>query len=636
MFRKRAAGLRRAAWHLRTGGIAQLKSFTLRDQMLNGGEVSGLRGAEGAWRGIGRRRRLWFASAEYSEPTPARRDVHVGVILDDFSLAGFAWEFQCLLLTPEMGAQALRGLDLILIESAWAGNHGIWQHKLLGPTGPGDDIRRLIAIARQLGIPIVLWNKEDPPHYADFLHLAELCDYVFTTDINMIERYRSDLGHDRVAALPFAAQPRIHNPIRPRYGWHTRDVAFAGMYFRHKYPERRDQLEYLLGGALQAVEGRKPGLEIFSRYLGTKSDYQFPPEYARKVVGSLSYKQMLMAYKAYRIFLNVNSVIDSPTMCSRRVFEMTAAGATVVSTPSPALEQLFPGGEIPLVRSEAEARNTINTLLDNPDYADRILHRAQRRIWQGHTYGRRAETLLNAVRPDLVELAPRHRVSVLVSSIRPHQLEHVIAGIASQRDVEVELIYGAHGFPLDQSAFRQKCDAAGIGNAKAFELPSGQTLGECLNFLVSRASGEYAAKWDDDDLYGPWYLFDQLQALAYSGAAVVGKRAHYMQLKGQDATILRNCRFEHRFTHFVAGPTLFARTETFQGSPFPAVSLGEDTGFLKKVLESGGRIYAADRFNYCQVRAADVLEHTWQVPADELMVSSAIQFFGRPEEQIFL
>jgi hypothetical protein len=229
-----------------------------------------------------------------------------------------------------------------------------------------------------------------------------------------------------------------------------------------------------------------------------------------------------------------------------------------------------------------------------------------------------------------------HMVSVLASSIRPAQMDHVIESVASQRGIKAQLIYGAHGFTVDEDEFERKCRAAGITDAVAVEISADVTLGECLNALAGRASGEFAAKWDDDDLYGPWYMFDQLQALNYADADVVGKRAHYMHLQGPNVTVLRNSQFEHRYSHFVAGPSLVGRLTTFREHPFPAVNRGEDTSFLRSVLESGGKIYASDRFNYCQVRAADHTKHTWQATANELLASSAIKFFGNPVEQIFL
>ena len=261
----------------------------------------------------------------------------------------------------------------------------------------------------------------------------------------MLPRYREDLGHNRISVLPFAAQPRIHNPARPRHGWHAREIAFAGMYFAHKYEDRRRQMDYLLGAAVEALAGKRPGFEIFSRQLGGEPQYQFPGILKKHVVGSLSYKQMLTAYKAYKVFLNVNSVTDSPSMCARRIFEITAAGSCVVSTPSAAIAEFFPDKEIPTADNREDATHLLRALTANPDYAQRLVHKAQRRIWNGHTFSHRAQTIAAAARPELVARGPSAQVSVLVSSFRPQQLEHVIAGVAAQQGVDVQLVYLAHG-----------------------------------------------------------------------------------------------------------------------------------------------------------------------------------------------
>ena len=43
---------------------------------------------------------------------------------------------------------------------------------------------------------------------------------------------------------------------------------------------------------------------------------------------------MLAAYTSYKVFLNVNSVTHSPTMCARRLFELSAAQTAVVTAPA--------------------------------------------------------------------------------------------------------------------------------------------------------------------------------------------------------------------------------------------------------------------------------------------------------------
>lgn len=638
-FRNKTAYWRRALWHARQGGMGQVRSYLHRSTAeRDEASLAGVRGAEGAWRGLGRGRHLIFREAAVDVAQPRNPHLRVGIIMDDFSAAAFAAEWTVVALRPDSWAQQLRdeALDFVVVESAWAGNAGLWRGKITGPAGPSAAFTELVDGCRAAGLPAVFWNKEDPPHYEDFLPAAKLFDYVFTTDANMLPRYRADLGHDRISVLPFAAQPRIHNPVRPRHGWHAREIAFAGMYFAHKYEDRRRQMEFLLGAAVDATAGKRPGFEIFSRQLGRQPQYQFPGILKKHVVGSLSYKQMLTAYKAYKVFLNVNSVTDSPSMCARRIFEITAAGSCVVSTPSAAITEFFPGNEIPTAENRDDAAHLLKALTANPDYAQRLVHKAQRRIWTKHTFSHRAESIAAAARPALAAAAPRFQISVLVSTFRPQQLEHVIAGVAAQQDVDVQLVYLAHGFEIDQAAFRRKCLEAGILDVVVLEEPQQTLLGECLNSLVAHADGRFATKWDDDDIYSPLYLGDQVHAMMYSEAEVVGKRAHYMHLAGAGATILRNPQLEHRYVEAVSGPTIFAATDTFRRFPFEPLQRGEDSRFLSDVIESGARIYSADRFNYCQMRGADVSSHTWPITNEELLASSKIQFFGSPEDHILV
>ena len=96
-------------------------------------------------------------------------------------------------------------------------------------------LRELVAWCKEQGIPTVFWNKEDPPNYERFIETAKLFDRVFTVDVDCVPRYVKDLGHDRVEVLPFAAAPRIHNPIAAPDG-RTFDIAFAGTYFAEKHP----------------------------------------------------------------------------------------------------------------------------------------------------------------------------------------------------------------------------------------------------------------------------------------------------------------------------------------------------------------------------------------------------------------
>jgi hypothetical protein len=374
------------------------------------------------------------------------------------------------------------------------------------------------------------------------------------------------------------------------------------------------------------------GLEIFSRFLGHDDRYQFPGALANRVVGSLTYEQTLSAYRGYKVFLNVNSVVDSSSMCARRIFEITACGTPVVSTTSAAIGQFFPGDEVIQVSEPQEAEWSLRALHNSPELRDRMVHTAQRRIWAEHTYTRRVDDVLGGA--GLGEhRVKRPSVSALVSTNRPHQLDHVLATLAAQQHVDLEVVVLTHGFD-GGATVKEKAQALGIENLVTLEAPADVPLGGCLNRLALAASGDVVAKIDDDDLYGPHYLSDQVNALDYSGAAVVGKQAHHMYLKAEDLTIVRFPEREHRFTDFVMGPTIVTPREVPLAHPFPELGRGEDTGFLRDVVTAGAQVYSADRFGFIQVRDTQAGAHTWDASSAELLANGRAVAFGSINQQI--
>ncbi|MEX5275368.1 DUF3880 domain-containing protein [Kocuria sp. CPCC 205235] len=277
--------MRTEMWHLRNGGVAQWRKYRRRASLPAGPSAGAVQGL---------RKSISFEPQEWPDRAPVRSDLTVAVILDDFSARAFQYEWNQIALSRDgwKSELAAQPVDLLFVESAWHGNGDDWQYQLTGTSGVKESVKELVAYCREQGIPTVFWNKEDPPHYDDFLECASLFDHVFTTDVNKIPDYHRDLGHDRVSVLPFAAQPAVHNPARPRNGFHERDVAFGGMYFAHKFPERREQMDLLLGGADDVSPKLQTGLEIFSRYLGEDERYQFPEPLDQRVVGSLTALQL--------------------------------------------------------------------------------------------------------------------------------------------------------------------------------------------------------------------------------------------------------------------------------------------------------------------------------------------------------
>lgn len=628
--------VRKALWHFRKGGIRQFREWMRRSRAIDAGYTSRNFNSD-----VEKLLGLRLPTQDVGSYLRVGSTLNVAVILDDFSMKAWTPEWNVTAVSPESWARQLdeNDFDLLFVESAWAGNGGDWSYHLTGSSAPRPVFANMVQSFRSKGIPAVFWNKEDPPHFDDFLDSAKLFDFVFTSDTRMIERYVDELGHDRVASLSFGAQPQFHNPIRP-VNQDRRDVAFAGMYFSHKFPERREQMEVVLGGAMDISPKLPNGLDIFSRQQGGDQKYQFPEPYASYVVGSLPYDQMLTANKYYSVFLNVNSVVDSPSMCARRIFEITAAGTPVVSAPSSAIRNFFAPSEVLEVQTRGEAANAIRSLVRSPELRDRMVHLGQRRIWSEHSYAHRARQIenfvgLNSVEETAMSMSKRPMVSAVVSTIRPNQIEHVFTTLAAQRGVDVELILVTHGFTVDKKILDDLAVAYKVRDFQVFSMDAGESLGDCLNAAVAKANGDFITKMDDDDLYGANYLFDQVSALRFSGASIVGKQAHYMYLADSDATLLRFAEREHRFTNMVMGPTMLGHAEVFKMNPFASRSRGEDTQFLIDVLAAGGSIYSSDRFNFMQMRGVDGQAHTWGVSDAELTATGSIQWFGRNDHHVF-
>lgn len=274
-------------------------------------------------------------------PSVTLGDLTVGVIADEFTQRTIAGRCHVVSI-PRRDAYlhvASQNLDVLFVESAWTGHNREWFHGVAYYPNERDDIERAIATARALGVPVIFWNKEDPVHFRSFAPTAALCDAIYTTDADRIPAYLQLPDRHRpatVASMPFYAEPVLHNPL-PGSWAEKHTVSYAGTYYGARYAHRSAELDALLAAAATQ------GLTIYDRQVNVpNSPYHFPSRYDDFIEGGLSYDQVLEAYKAHPVHINVNSVDDSPTMFSRRVVEIAASGAVVVSGTGLGLSRCLP------------------------------------------------------------------------------------------------------------------------------------------------------------------------------------------------------------------------------------------------------------------------------------------------------
>ena len=309
------------------------------------------------------------ASAQERKATGKKLDdIRMALIADEFTTSTISREVKVVSPTPDNWREVLTAnpVDVLFVESAWAGNDGTWTRKV----GYYDDeecadLVALIGYCRSKNIPTIFWNKEDPVHFNRFRRTAKYFDVVLTTDANCLRDYWDHRGGNLKAlgSLSFWAQAEIHNPLgstRP----YSHTVAYGGSYYGERYAERSKELRAILEGA------RPQGLTIYDRQADNpESPYKFPPALQDFVQGGLTYDEMVEAYKSHPVHVNVNSVNASPTMFSRRVFELAACGTPVISGKSFGVTWMF-DGSIPVVGSRRESE-LISTLWMNSE-EDRV------------------------------------------------------------------------------------------------------------------------------------------------------------------------------------------------------------------------------------------------------------------------
>ncbi|WP_050511463.1 glycosyltransferase [Acinetobacter sp. MN12] len=272
--------------------------------------------------------------------------------------------------------------DFAFFESAWKANKSQWLYAFNSPNlqhNNAQDLLKVIGLLRAKKLPVIFWNKEDPMHYEMFMPIAKEADYVFTTDSLKVEQYKKDLGHSNVWSLPFAAPIKITNPIN-RFSLDTETVCFAGTYYAKNHPDRKKQMDMLLPTLLKFSGA------IYDRASNTTSEnYQYPEVYHNVIREGVEFDEMTQLYKKFKVFLNVNTITQSPTMMSRRVYELLASGTPVVSTPSKAITEQFPGIVL-TVRNEEEAKIAVEKLLTDSYFWNKQSVLGIREVMSNHTY----------------------------------------------------------------------------------------------------------------------------------------------------------------------------------------------------------------------------------------------------------
>ncbi|MEF2966687.1 glycosyltransferase family 2 protein [Paenibacillus sp. M1] len=208
-------------------------------------------------------------------------------------------------------------------------------------------------------------------------------------------------------------------------------------------------------------------------------------------------------------------------------------------------------------------------------------------------------------------------VSIITCTNRQGYLKNLFSNYSRQKHSKKELIIIVNNDKISLAPYENL--ARKHKNVTVFRVPGHTSLGSCLNFAVKKAKYNYIAKFDDDDYYAPLYLKDSLQAFRRTKADVIGKRAHYMYLRGSKTLILRFPHDENRPVAKLPGATLVIRKSVLNRVQFPDRSVGEDDLFCVRSKRKGYKVYSAGKYNFVAVRRKNSANHTWVISDKELI-----------------
>ncbi|MBA9084604.1 glycosyltransferase involved in cell wall biosynthesis [Fontibacillus solani] len=208
-------------------------------------------------------------------------------------------------------------------------------------------------------------------------------------------------------------------------------------------------------------------------------------------------------------------------------------------------------------------------------------------------------------------------VSIITCTNRQDYLRNLIQNYTRQTLAKKELIIIVNNNKIPLAPYQSL--AKKLGNVKVFRVDGHQSLGACLNFAVKKTKYSYIAKFDDDDYYAPHYLADSLRALRRANADVLGKRAHYMYLRGSKTLILRFPHDENRSVNKLPGATLFMKRDVVNKVKFPNQNVGEDDVFCLRSKSKGYKVYSAGKYNFVAIRRKNSSNHTWIISDKELI-----------------
>lgn len=529
-------------------------------------------------------------------------------IFDEMFLSSISKLFNITLCSIDDNYTIPDNIDYFVVESCWNGNNGAFRGEIVNkPTG----LTTIINKCKERKIPTIFINKEDYINYNSFIASAKLFDYIFTTDINCIEKYKNDCPDSKgIYNCSFFINIQDVTKNIHSKSIISNSLLFAGTFTHREHGTRCEDMIKLMDTSI----ANDLKLDIINRNSNVNALDVYPNKYAKYLHESISYDDLIhRVHNNYEYILNLNSVSNSETMFARRIIECLVQKKLIISNYSPAIDKYFKN----IVFYEKDIPNLKKLSFIQKEI---IKHNGFLAVYNffSDTYfynnlldNLKLPGIMNYKIPDY-----NPKVSIICSTNRIDNINIILENYSRQTYKNTELLVCINLDTNDDIQNKLK-DLKVNDKIKVIVLDDKYTLGHCLNKLVEMSQGEIIQKMDDDDFYGKDFITNNVMMYDIYKPDVLGKTGYFIYFKETKQLYIRiHLLINQIFSNFISGSTLsFTKAS---GLLFGDKNRGEDTELLTTANNRRLKIVNSQVFDYCYIRGSQN-NHTWNIANNDLI-----------------
>jgi Glycosyl transferases group 1 len=213
-------------------------------------------------------------------------------------------------------------------------------------------------------------------------------------------------------------------------------------------------------------------------------------------------------------------------MFSRRVFELLACDAAVLTTESEGVERTF-GELVPVVTTPDQATEALTNLIHDDVYRREIVVPARRLVMTQHTYRQRlgqiAQTMGYSVSTDLGDGIAA--LALIDDADQARMVSDLVAAISSQRSVPAEFLIGLGLETSVAGDLHELAEARSDVRVQVVQQDQGGERTNRFRELASLASSPWVGIVDPAHHYGEYHFMDLLVCTRFADADVIGSAA---------------------------------------------------------------------------------------------------------------